>query len=157
MGISDFFGIIGAIIDPTSSYEEMQEKIESNKEDVIKDCHHEVESVEPEQDVNDFVTDVMNDFDDISDSGNGKSFATDNFYFEMEDLNDLTSVPDSCLYWNVDPSESFKVMEAIILHDNDDDPKEIEDISFDDMEQMPKLDIMEDCILQDGESTTENE
>ncbi len=65
MGIFDFLGgfLIGAIIDPTSSYEEMQDKIEPNKEETINDS----ESVVPEDDFNSLVTDIMNDFDDSHD------------------------------------------------------------------------------------------
>ena len=56
----------------------MQDKIESNKEESIKDCHPEVESVEPEQDFNSLVMDIMNDFDDDSDSEDSKAIITDN-------------------------------------------------------------------------------
>lgn len=77
MGTFDLFGIIESIIDPTSSYKEMQDKIESNKEESIKDCHPEVESVEPEQDFNGLKTDIMNDFDDDSDTEDGNAIITE--------------------------------------------------------------------------------
>lgn len=65
MSIFDLLGI-RAIFAPTSSYKNMLDKIESNKEDVINDCVDRVESVEPEQDFNDLVADIMNDFDNSS-------------------------------------------------------------------------------------------
>lgn len=85
MGTFDLFGIIEAIIDPTSCYKEMQDKIESNKEETINACEsvdpgqdpnviltnvvNDVkESVEPEDDFNSLVMDVKNDFDDDSDA-----------------------------------------------------------------------------------------
>lgn len=77
MGIFDFFGIIGAIIEPTSSYNEMKDNIESNKEGTIKDFYPEAESVEPEQDFNGLMTDIMNDFDDDSDTEDGNAIITD--------------------------------------------------------------------------------
>lgn len=77
MGIFDFFGIIGAIIEPTSSYNEMKDNIESNKEEIIKDFYPDVESVEPEQDFNGLMTDIMNDFDDDSDTEDGNAIITD--------------------------------------------------------------------------------
>ena len=48
MGIFDFFGIIEVIIDPISSYKEMKDNIESNKEETINDS----DSVEPEDNFN---------------------------------------------------------------------------------------------------------
>lgn len=77
MGIFDYFGIIGAIIEPTSSYNEMKDNIESNKEGTIKDFYPEAESVEPEQDFNGLMTDIMNDFDDDSDTEDGNAIITD--------------------------------------------------------------------------------
>lgn len=77
MGTFVLFGIIEAIIDPTSSYKEMQDKIESNKEESIKDCHPEVESVESEQDFNGLVMDIMNDFDNDSNTEGDTSLVTD--------------------------------------------------------------------------------
>lgn len=85
MGTFDLFGIIESIIDPTSSYKEMQDKIESNKEETINDCEtvgpgqdsnailtdfvNDVsESVEPEDDYKSLVMDIKNDFDDDSDA-----------------------------------------------------------------------------------------
>lgn len=61
MGIFDLFGgiLIGAIINPTSNYEEMQDKIKSNKEETINDC----ESVDLGQDSNDIMTNHVNDVD----------------------------------------------------------------------------------------------
>ena len=61
MGIFDFFGIIEAIIDPTSSLKEMQDKIGLNKEEAVRDSHHDVESVEPEHGFNGLLTDHVND------------------------------------------------------------------------------------------------
>ena len=61
MGIFDFFGIIEAIIDPTSSLKEMQNKIGLNKEEAVRDSHHDVESVEPEHGFNGLLTDHVND------------------------------------------------------------------------------------------------
>lgn len=69
MDIFDIFDEPDSIIDPTSSYADMQDKIESNKEDFINDFANEVESVVPEQDFNDLVTDILNDFDDSSKNG----------------------------------------------------------------------------------------
>ena len=48
MGIFDLFGgiLIGAIIDPTSSYEEMQKKIESNEEETINDDNYDTYDIE---------------------------------------------------------------------------------------------------------------
>lgn len=102
MGIFDFFGgiLIGAIIDPTSSYEEMQNKIESNKEKTISDKDYDVEpvdpkhgfddlltdhindfpdseSVEPEGDFDDLLMDIMNDYDNNPDTEGGDVFVTD--------------------------------------------------------------------------------
>lgn len=74
---------------------------------------------------------------------------------DIEDLNDLLfdlNIGESC----VDPSISFEEMEDIISDDND-DSKEIEDISFGYMEPIPKFDDLEDCLMQDGESIKENE
>ena len=68
----------------------------------------------------------------------------------MEDLNDLLfdiDIGESC----VDPSMSFEEMENMILNDNVDESKEIEDISFGHMKPIPK------CLMQDGESIKENE
>lgn len=63
MGIFDLFGgiLIGAVIDPTSSYEEMQNKIESNEEEAIDDDNFDVESTELGQDSNDLLTNLIND------------------------------------------------------------------------------------------------
>ncbi len=63
MGIFDYFGgfLIGAVIDPTSSYEEMQNKIESNEEEAIDDDNFDVESTELGQDSNDLLTNLIND------------------------------------------------------------------------------------------------
>ena len=73
---------------------------------------------------------------------------------DMDNLNDLIlGVGDFC----VDPSVSFKEMEDVISDDNDDDSKEIEDISFGHMEPIPKFDDLKDCLMQDGESIKENE
>ena len=84
MSIFDLLGI-RAIIDPTSSYEEMQDKIKSNKEDTINDCEsvdsgqdsnvimtnlvNDVDgSVDPEDNFNSLVMDIKNDFDDDSEA-----------------------------------------------------------------------------------------
>lgn len=75
MGIFDFFGIIEAIIDPISSYKEMKDNIESNKEETINDS----DSVEPEDNFNSLVTDIMNDFDDSHDSKDDDVFITDGY------------------------------------------------------------------------------
>ena len=66
MSIFDSFGgfLIGAIIDPASSYEEMKDKIETNNEETINDC----ESIDPEDNFNSLVMDIKNDFDDDSDA-----------------------------------------------------------------------------------------
>lgn len=100
MGIFDFFGIIGAIIDPTSSLKEMQDKIGFNKEEAVRDSHHDVESVEPEHgfnglltdhvndilvyesvvpedDFNELVMDIMNDYDKNPDTEDGDVIITD--------------------------------------------------------------------------------
>ena len=61
MGIFDFFGIIEAIIAPTSSLKRMQDKIGFNKEEAVRDSHHDVESVEPEHGFNGLLTDYVND------------------------------------------------------------------------------------------------
>ena len=74
----------------------------------------------------------------------------------MEDLNDLLfdiDIGESC----VDPSMSFEEMENMILNDNVDESKEIEDISFGHMKPIPKFDDLEDSLMQDGESIKENE
>ncbi len=74
---------------------------------------------------------------------------------DMEDLNELIfdlNIGESC----VDPSISFEEMEDVIS-DNNDDSKEIEDISFGHMEPIPKFDDLEDCLMLDGESIKENE
>ena len=163
MGIFEIFDEPDSIIDPTSSYDDIQDKIEFDNEEDKKDSHHEVEAImpneciAPEPDFNELVTDIMNDFGDNSDKEDGKSIITDDFDLDMEDLNDLIFDSDSDKYYCVDPSASLKDMEDLILDDNDDDPKEIEDISFCGMEPIPKFDILEDCIMQDGESIKENE
>lgn len=75
---------------------------------------------------------------------------------DMKDLNELIfdlNIGESC----VDPSISFEQMEDVISDDNDDDWKEIEDISFGHMEPIPKFDDLENCLIQDGESIKENE
>lgn len=77
MGIFDLFGIIGSIIDPASSYDDMQDKIESDNEDVIGDRFHVSDGVEPEHDFNDLVTDIMNDFVNNPDTEDGKGIITD--------------------------------------------------------------------------------
>lgn len=79
MGIFDLFGgiLIGAIIDPTSSYEEMQKKIESNEEETINDDNYDVGSIEPEDDFNDLVMDIMNDYDKNPDTEDGDVLITD--------------------------------------------------------------------------------
>lgn len=74
----------------------------------------------------------------------------------MEDLNDLIFDPNTGEF-SVDPSASLKDMEDLILDDNDDDLKGIEDISFCEMEPMPKFDNLQNYIMQDRESATENE
>ena len=73
----------------------------------------------------------------------------------MEDLSDLIFDPSTGDF-SVDPSMSFEEMEGVISDDND-DSKEIEDISFGHMEPIPKFDDLEDCLMQDGESIKENE
>lgn len=79
MGIFDLFGgiLIGAIIDPTSSYEEMQKKIESNEEETINDDNYDVGFIEPEDDFNDLVMDIMNDYDKNPDTEDGDVLITD--------------------------------------------------------------------------------
>ena len=72
MGIFDLFRGILQIIDPTSSYEEMQKKIESNLEETIND-----DNIEPEYDFNDLVMDIMNDYDKNSDTEDGDVIITD--------------------------------------------------------------------------------
>ena len=72
MGIFDLFGGILKIIDPTSSYEEMQKKIESNLEETIND-----DNIEPEYDFNDLVMDIMNDYDKNPDTEDGDVLITD--------------------------------------------------------------------------------
>lgn len=72
MGIFDLFGGILEIIDPTSSYEEMQKKIESNLEETIND-----DNIEPEYDFNDLVMDIMNDYDKNPDTEDGDVLITD--------------------------------------------------------------------------------
>lgn len=72
MGIFDLFGGILKIIDPTSSYEEMQKKIESNLEEAIND-----DNIEPEYDFNDLVMDIMNDYDKNPDTEDGDVLITD--------------------------------------------------------------------------------
>lgn len=163
MDIFEIFGEPDSIIDPTSSYDDIQDKIEFDKEEDKKDSHHEVEAImpneciAPEPDFNELVTDIMNDFGDNSDKEDGKSIITDDFDLDMEDLNDLIFGPDSYMCWNVAPSASLKDMEDLILDENDDDLKGIEDISFCEMEPMPKFDNLQDYIMQDRESATENE
>lgn len=73
----------------------------------------------------------------------------------MEDLSDLIFDPSTGDF-SVDPSMSFEEMEGVISDDND-DSKEIEDISFGHMEPIPKFDDLEDCLMLDGESIKENE
>ncbi len=68
MSIFDFFGVVKAIINPTSSYKKMLDKMESDNEDIIGDRSHISDGVEPEQDFNGLVTDIMNDFDGDSDT-----------------------------------------------------------------------------------------
>ena len=95
MGLFDFFGIIEAIIEPTSSYNEMKDNIESNKEETINDSesveleqdsnilltdlinNNDVESVEPEDDFNGLVTDIMIDFENNHDRKDDDVFITD--------------------------------------------------------------------------------
>ena len=77
MGIFDLFGGILEIIDPTSSYEEMQKKIESNLEETINDDNYDVVSIEPEDDFNDLVMDIMNDYDKNPDTEDGDVLITD--------------------------------------------------------------------------------
>ena len=74
MSIFDFFGefLIGAII-PTSSYEEMKDKIETNNEETINDC----ESVEPEDDFNSLLMDIKDDFDDDSEADDTEGIISD--------------------------------------------------------------------------------
>lgn len=74
---------------------------------------------------------------------------------DMEDLNELIfdlNIGESC----VDPSISFEQMEDVISDDND-DSKEIEDISFGHIEPIPKFDYLKNCLMQDGESIKKNE
>lgn len=76
---------------------------------------------------------------------------------DMEDLNDLIFDLDIDEF-SVAPSMSFEEMENMILNDNVDESKEIEeDISFGHMEPISKFDDLEDCLMQDGESIKENE
>lgn len=95
MGIFDYFGIIGAIIEPTSSYNEMKDNIESNKEETINDSasveleqdsnilltdlinNNDVGSVEPVDDFNSLMTDIMIDFDNNHDRKDEDVFITD--------------------------------------------------------------------------------
>lgn len=51
----------------------MQDKIESSKEETINSS----ESVQPEDNFNSLVTDIMNDFDDSHDRKDGDEFITD--------------------------------------------------------------------------------
>lgn len=74
---------------------------------------------------------------------------------DMEDLNDLLfdqNIGDFC----IDPTTSFEDMEDMILND-DDNSKEIEDISFGHMEPIPQFDDLEACITQDVEAIRGNE
>lgn len=73
---------------------------------------------------------------------------------DMEDFNGLIFNPE-CGEFCVKPSASFEEMEDVIS--DDDDSKEIEDISFGHMEPMSKFDNLKDCIRQDGESIEEKE
>ena len=73
MGIFDIFDIIEAIIEPTSDYEEMLDKIKSNKEGTINDC----ESVEPEDDFNSLLMDIKDDFDDDSEADDTEGIISD--------------------------------------------------------------------------------
>ena len=77
MGIFDLFRGILQIIDPTSSYEEMQKKIGSNLEETINDDDYDVGSIEPEDDFNDLVMDIMNDYDKKPDTEDGDVLITD--------------------------------------------------------------------------------
>lgn len=52
---------------------------------------------------------------------------------------------------------SFEDMEDLILEDNVDDSKEIEEIFLDGIEPVSKLDILADCIVSDEESNKETE
>ena len=74
----------------------------------------------------------------------------------MEDLNDLLfDLTEDCC---IDPLGAFGEMEILILEDNDDDSKEIEEISFYEIEPVPKLENLEDSIImQDDESDKEAE
>lgn len=75
MSIFDIFEEPDYLIEPTSDYDEMLDKIESNKEDAINGC----ESVVPKDDFNGLLTDIMNDFDDDSDSEDSNGIITDDF------------------------------------------------------------------------------
>lgn len=77
MGIFDLFVGILKIIDPTSSSEEMQKKIESNLEETINDDNYDVGSIEPEDDFNNLVMDIMNDYDKNPDTEDGDVLITD--------------------------------------------------------------------------------
>jgi hypothetical protein len=61
---------------PSTSFEEMQDEIESDKVEVVSDIPIS-KSVVPEDDFNKFVMDIMNDFDDNHDKINGDVFITD--------------------------------------------------------------------------------
>ena len=79
MSIFDLFGgiLIGAVIEPTSNYEEMLDKIESNKEETINDENHDMDSVEQEDDFNYLVMDITNDYDKNPDTEDGDVIITD--------------------------------------------------------------------------------
>lgn len=75
---------------------------------------------------------------------------------ESEDINGLIFDPNTGDF-SLDSSVSFEEMEDLFFHDNDDDSKEIEDVSFGHMEPIPKFENLEDCIMQDGESIKGNQ
>jgi len=62
----------------------------------------------------------------------------------VEDLKDLLF--DLTVAGFMDPSVSFEDMEDLILEDNVDDSKEIEEIFFDGIEPVSKLDILVDLF-----------
>ena len=79
MGIFDFWGVIKAIINPTSSYKNMLDKIESDNEGAIGDRFHGENSVKPEHHFNHLVKDIMNYFvEDLSVEDGDETITEDN-------------------------------------------------------------------------------
>ena len=79
---------------PSTSFEEMQDEIESDKEEVVGDIPHEVASVEPEHGFNGLLTDYVNDIpvsESVEPEDNFNSLVTD----IMNDFGDSHDRKDS--------------------------------------------------------------